>query len=231
MWEIFSLGQNPYPGVDFDENFIVKLEKGVRLDQPRFSTYSLYRVMLECWHTDPLARPSFSTLEHSLGEMLGDTEKQYYLELDDPYQAENTESSFLSMLQSPHYSSKVRDVSPNIDDEGYEMPFSPSPFQDVLIDGETHNDQRVHTPRLTSLQIDLLQQEAGMTSTSSAGPYLDMSSPARKYQNSFSFDQETVTSPSDQKSETLSENCDEETDRADGDLYLPMAPGSPSSEL
>nr|XP_045605396.1 vascular endothelial growth factor receptor 1-like isoform X1 [Procambarus clarkii] len=226
MWEIFSLGQNPYPGVDFDENFIVKLEKGVRLDQPRFSTYSLYRVMLECWHTDPLARPSFSTLEHSLGEMLGDTEKQYYLELNKPYQAENTESSFLSMLQSPDYSSKVRDVSPNIDDEGYEMPFSPSPFQDVLIDGETHNGQRVHTPRLTPLQIDLLQQEVGMTNTGSAGTYLSMSSPTRNNQNVFNFDQETVTSMSNRDNETYSENYDEETDGVDIDLYLKMDPGS-----
>lgn len=41
LWEIFSLGQNPYSGVEFDEKFITKLEKGVRLEQPRFSTYDL----------------------------------------------------------------------------------------------------------------------------------------------------------------------------------------------
>ncbi|XP_063602590.1 vascular endothelial growth factor receptor 1-like isoform X2 [Penaeus indicus] len=41
LWEIFSLGQNPYSGVEFDEKFITKLEKGVRLEQPRFSTHEL----------------------------------------------------------------------------------------------------------------------------------------------------------------------------------------------
>ena len=41
LWEIFSLGKIPYSCSEFDENFIFKLEKGVRLEQPRYSTYGL----------------------------------------------------------------------------------------------------------------------------------------------------------------------------------------------
>nr|XP_045605400.1 vascular endothelial growth factor receptor kdr-like [Procambarus clarkii] len=220
MWEIFSLGRSPYPGVDLDENFIKMLENGVRLEKPRYSTDGLYGIMLDCWRANPLERPSFLHLQHTLGEIMGETEKQYYLELNKPYQAENTESSFLSMLQSPDYSSKVRDVSPNIDDEGYEMPFSPSPFQDVLIDGETHNGQRVHTPRLTPLQIDLLQQGTGMTSPSLIKTSFSMSSLKKNNENVFIFDQETIISV--KKSDEALANTEEESD---ADSYLKMGPG------
>ncbi|MPC80619.1 Vascular endothelial growth factor receptor 2 [Portunus trituberculatus] len=41
LWEIFSLGQIPYSCSEFDESFILKLEKGIRLEQPRYATYGL----------------------------------------------------------------------------------------------------------------------------------------------------------------------------------------------
>lgn len=41
LWEIFSLGRNPYSGVDFDEKFIAKLEGGVRLEQPKYATFDM----------------------------------------------------------------------------------------------------------------------------------------------------------------------------------------------
>lgn len=41
LWEIFSLGRNPYCGTEFDETFIAKLEGGLRLVQPRYATYDM----------------------------------------------------------------------------------------------------------------------------------------------------------------------------------------------
>ncbi|XP_071519628.1 vascular endothelial growth factor receptor 1-like isoform X1 [Panulirus ornatus] len=223
LWEIFSLGQNPYPGVEFDENFIVKLEKGVRLEQPRYSTYALYRIMLDCWNSEPLERPTFSNLEQRLGEILGEAEKQYYLELNQPYQVDNNESSFLNLLQSPDYSAKVHGVHPNLDADGYEMPFSPSPFGvNALPEAEIQN-LHPQTPRLTSLQMEFIQQETGMDSGSSAGTYLSMSSPTRKNQNVFKFDHEAVASMAMQDNEILQEYCEGIEEPCD--VYLNMDSG------
>ena len=41
LWELFSLGQIPYITLDMDETFPMKLKNGLRLEQPKFSTYDL----------------------------------------------------------------------------------------------------------------------------------------------------------------------------------------------
>ena len=41
LWEIFSLGQNPYVTMNIDERFIQLLHEGVRLEQPYYSTKEL----------------------------------------------------------------------------------------------------------------------------------------------------------------------------------------------
>ncbi|KAG0721081.1 Vascular endothelial growth factor receptor 3 [Chionoecetes opilio] len=41
LWEIFSLGQCPFPGVSVDEGFITALENGHRMDRPKYSTRAL----------------------------------------------------------------------------------------------------------------------------------------------------------------------------------------------
>ena len=38
LWEIFSLGQNPYITMKIDEAFSSELLKGVRLEQPKYAT-------------------------------------------------------------------------------------------------------------------------------------------------------------------------------------------------
>ncbi|KAB7504498.1 Fibroblast growth factor receptor 3 [Armadillidium nasatum] len=42
LWEIFSLGSNPYAGVEVDAEFVNKLEKGLRLSHPQYATAELY---------------------------------------------------------------------------------------------------------------------------------------------------------------------------------------------
>ncbi|XP_066474944.1 vascular endothelial growth factor receptor 1 [Tiliqua scincoides] len=70
LWEIFSLGASPYPGIQIDEDFFNKLKEGVRMKAPEFATTEIYQIMLDCWQGDPNERPIFSGLVKRLGDLL-----------------------------------------------------------------------------------------------------------------------------------------------------------------
>ncbi|XP_060688486.1 vascular endothelial growth factor receptor kdr-like [Hemiscyllium ocellatum] len=70
LWEIFSLGASPYPGVQIDEEFCHKLKEGTRMKPPEYSTSEVYQTMLDCWHGEPGERPTFSELVEQLGDLL-----------------------------------------------------------------------------------------------------------------------------------------------------------------
>ncbi|XP_050697126.1 uncharacterized protein LOC126985784 [Eriocheir sinensis] len=87
LWEMFSLGQCPFPGVTVDEGFIKSLESGQRMDRPKYCTRALYQVMLDCWATLPGARPSFGSLEARLSRMLSAGDTKYYKDLQTAVEA------------------------------------------------------------------------------------------------------------------------------------------------
>ncbi|XP_069780751.1 vascular endothelial growth factor receptor 2 isoform X2 [Narcine bancroftii] len=70
LWEIFSLGASPYPGVQIDEEFCQQLKKGTRMRCPQYATAEIYHTMLDCWHGDYKMRPLFSELVEHLGNLL-----------------------------------------------------------------------------------------------------------------------------------------------------------------
>nr|XP_028570379.1 vascular endothelial growth factor receptor kdr-like isoform X1 [Podarcis muralis] len=70
LWEIFSLGATPYPGVQIDEDFCRRLKEGTRMRSPEYSTPEIYKTMLDCWHGVPTERPTFSELVERLGDLL-----------------------------------------------------------------------------------------------------------------------------------------------------------------
>ncbi|OCT99507.1 vascular endothelial growth factor receptor 2 [Xenopus laevis] len=70
LWEIFSLGASPYPGVQIDEDFCRRLKEGTRMRAPEYATVEIYQTMLDCWHGDPQQRPVFSELVEHLGNVL-----------------------------------------------------------------------------------------------------------------------------------------------------------------
>lgn len=70
LWEIFSLGASPYPGVKIDEEFCRRLKEGTRMRPPDYTTPEMYQTMLDCWHGDPKQRPTFSELVEHLGNVL-----------------------------------------------------------------------------------------------------------------------------------------------------------------
>ncbi|XP_078401502.1 vascular endothelial growth factor receptor 1 isoform X1 [Cetorhinus maximus] len=70
LWEIFSLGASPYPGVQIDEEFCRRLKEGTRMRAPEYSTPEIYQTLLDCWHADPKKRPTFIELVERLGDLL-----------------------------------------------------------------------------------------------------------------------------------------------------------------
>ncbi|CAL8306994.1 unnamed protein product [Lota lota] len=70
LWEIFSLGASPYPGVCIDESFCRRLKEGTRMRAPDYATTEIYQTMLDCWLNCPTDRPTFSELVEHLGNLL-----------------------------------------------------------------------------------------------------------------------------------------------------------------
>ncbi|XP_061655196.1 fibroblast growth factor receptor 1-like isoform X2 [Phyllopteryx taeniolatus] len=83
LWEIFTLGASPYPGVPVEDLFKL-LKEGHRLDKPYASTQQLYVMMRDCWHDVPSRRPTFPTLVRRLDAMLTALANQDYLDLSNP---------------------------------------------------------------------------------------------------------------------------------------------------
>ncbi|XP_019908276.2 fibroblast growth factor receptor 1-A isoform X6 [Esox lucius] len=80
LWEIFTLGGSPYPGVPVEELFKL-LKEGHRMDKPSTCTHELYMMMRDCWHAVPSHRPTFKQLVEDLDRTLAMTSNQEYLEL------------------------------------------------------------------------------------------------------------------------------------------------------
>uniref|UniRef100_A0AAR2KGQ0 receptor protein-tyrosine kinase n=1 Tax=Pygocentrus nattereri TaxID=42514 RepID=A0AAR2KGQ0_PYGNA len=70
LWEIFSLGASPYPGLNMDEEFCHRLKQGTRMRAPEYSTPEIYNIMLTCWEKNPADRPTFTALVSTLGDLL-----------------------------------------------------------------------------------------------------------------------------------------------------------------
>ncbi|XP_078141429.1 fibroblast growth factor receptor 1-A isoform X2 [Centroberyx gerrardi] len=83
LWEIFTLGGSPYPGVPVEELFKL-LKEGHRMDKPSTCTHELYMMMRDCWHAVPSHRPTFKQLVEDLDRCLAMTSNQEYLELSVP---------------------------------------------------------------------------------------------------------------------------------------------------
>uniref|UniRef100_A0A674DLG5 Fibroblast growth factor receptor n=1 Tax=Salmo trutta TaxID=8032 RepID=A0A674DLG5_SALTR len=83
MWEIFTLGGSPYPGVPVEELFKL-LKEGHRMDRPAACTEELYIMMRDCWHAVPSHRPTFQQLVEDLDRTLSLMTNQEYLNLSIP---------------------------------------------------------------------------------------------------------------------------------------------------
>ncbi|XP_077592504.1 receptor-type tyrosine-protein kinase FLT3-like [Stigmatopora nigra] len=78
LWEIFSLGVTPYPGVKVDQGFYTMIQNGFKMDCPYYADESVYGIMCKCWASEPGNRPSFSKLVAFMSEHLTDSEEKLY---------------------------------------------------------------------------------------------------------------------------------------------------------
>lgn len=59
LWEIFSLGLNPYPGILVNNKFYKLVKDGYQMAQPVFAPENIYSIMQSCWDLEPTKRPTF----------------------------------------------------------------------------------------------------------------------------------------------------------------------------
>lgn len=70
LWEIVTVGQTPYAGIENSEIYSY-LIAGNRLKQPPDCLDELYEMMCQCWITEPKRRPCFTDLKRRLEAILG----------------------------------------------------------------------------------------------------------------------------------------------------------------
>ncbi|XP_029924287.1 platelet-derived growth factor receptor beta-like isoform X2 [Myripristis murdjan] len=85
LWEIFSLGGSPYPELPLNQEFYSALKRGYRMARPEHATSNIYEVMKQCWQEKSEARPPFSSLVVSVGNMLTDAYKERYVQVTERF--------------------------------------------------------------------------------------------------------------------------------------------------
>ncbi|XP_067843506.1 platelet-derived growth factor receptor alpha [Heptranchias perlo] len=85
LWEIFSLGGTPYPGMMVDSNFYNKIKSGYRMTKPEHASSDIYDLMVKCWNSEPEKRPSFTRLAEIVGSLLPENYKKSYKQVNDDF--------------------------------------------------------------------------------------------------------------------------------------------------
>ncbi|XP_032803488.2 platelet-derived growth factor receptor alpha-like isoform X1 [Petromyzon marinus] len=78
LWEIFSLGGSPYPGMAIDAHFYGQLKAGLHMDKPEHATEDMFEIMKACWALRASQRPTFSQLVKTVGKLLPPAYLQAY---------------------------------------------------------------------------------------------------------------------------------------------------------
>uniref|UniRef100_A0A8C9WQW4 Tyrosine-protein kinase n=1 Tax=Scleropages formosus TaxID=113540 RepID=A0A8C9WQW4_SCLFO len=65
LWETFSLGMCPYPGMT-NQQAREQVEKGYRMSCPQKCPEEVYKIMQKCWEYKPENRPKFSEIQKEL---------------------------------------------------------------------------------------------------------------------------------------------------------------------
>ncbi|XP_068280448.1 tyrosine-protein kinase Fer-like [Nyctibius grandis] len=68
LWETFSLGVCPYPGM-MNQQAREQVEKGYRMSTPQKCPEEIYKIMQRCWAYKPENRPKFSEIQKELSSI------------------------------------------------------------------------------------------------------------------------------------------------------------------
>lgn len=98
MWEMASLGAQPYGGLAI-ELVINQIRQGMRLQAPENCPEELYEMMSSCWRKLPQDRPTFATMKLQLDELLEQSQDYFSFENDSssPDYSGSAESGIHSM--------------------------------------------------------------------------------------------------------------------------------------
>ena len=83
LWEIMSLGSNPYTDLSTVELHFAFLRERRRLEKPLNCSEDIYMIMRKCWNDDPLHRPTFSELVEYFDALLTNAKEGIYLDVGD----------------------------------------------------------------------------------------------------------------------------------------------------
>ncbi|KAL6050581.1 hypothetical protein STEG23_023713 [Scotinomys teguina] len=81
LWELFSLGSSPYPGMPVDSKFYKMIKEGFRMLSPEHAPAEMYDVMKTCWDADPLKRPTFKQVVQLIEKQISESTKHIYSNL------------------------------------------------------------------------------------------------------------------------------------------------------
>lgn len=68
LWETFSLGVCPYPGMT-NQQAREQVEKGYRMSAPQKCPEEIHKIMQRCWDYKPENRPKFSEIQKELSSI------------------------------------------------------------------------------------------------------------------------------------------------------------------
>lgn len=135
LWEMFTLGKTPYPGVEGGEHFSNMLSGGYRMERPDFCPQIVYELMVQCWDLVPGNRPPFHLLIQAFSRLLDEAERNHYLQLDQNFQLQMGKApisnpltvdnkAYLDLFRAPtfeHQTKPSAELEPN-EEDGYLLP-------------------------------------------------------------------------------------------------------------
>ncbi|XP_065217066.1 fibroblast growth factor receptor 2-like [Planococcus citri] len=101
LWEIVTLGGNPYPSIDDQAGLHHALKQNYRMEKPANASTNVYNLMMDCWSFEPEDRPNFLSIVERLTELL-----TYTQVLDESYHSENPDKSDSKSVTSTTESSE-----------------------------------------------------------------------------------------------------------------------------
>ncbi|XP_065684796.1 fibroblast growth factor receptor 3 isoform X1 [Hydra vulgaris] len=167
LWEVYTLGGSPYPGLPTEELFSF-LEDGRRMDCPEICPKAIYEIMLDCWKKSPYDRPLFAQITERLNNVL----------------KQNVASSCDYLLDSD-YSNGNNYLTP--------ANFPRKKSSDYLMDEKISSKKRNYVPEPNQR---LLAEEEDMTDSalpplpSYGDGYTPMNAETYKFPRNFKYDKE-----------------------------------------
>ncbi|XP_032783017.1 vascular endothelial growth factor receptor 1 isoform X1 [Daphnia magna] len=86
LWELFSLGKVPYPGMEIGHLLVKEIQNGYRMERPIYAPNFFGETMTRCWKADPNERPTFRHLKDAICSQMESCISSEYLFMDVPCQ-------------------------------------------------------------------------------------------------------------------------------------------------